>query len=81
MAEYELSNGAIIQVRSIGRKDQLVETEGVFMGYTSMAGAPCLVLENDDGMVLLSVHMVVSVRVLEEGVRKEEKNTPEELYR
>lgn len=80
MEEYNLTEGSIVEVETIGIKDKLLKFKGVFEGYTSLAGSPGLVLKTDNGRKIISAHMIVCVTIIEEGKKEKDEKTIHNLY-
>ena len=75
-----LTKGSKYRIKSLGTREELTETIGVFKGYTSMAGDEGMVLElgkehgDDKGLTrVLPLHMIIFIDIITPAEEHEER--------
>jgi hypothetical protein len=87
MEELQLTLGSKYVVRSIMTREQVLETEGVFKGITTIGTNDALVMElgasagkQKGKLRVIPTHMVVSIDILESVKSAEKKSEDENLH-
>lgn len=86
--ETFFTKGSTYRIRSLGTKEQLIESQGEFLGFTpiGMSGeAIVLLLDGSGGATkggkrAVPVHMILSVDVLKEATTPERKEEAEAAH-
>jgi hypothetical protein len=68
--KFVLTEGSKYLIQSIGKRDELLITEGTFLGYTRIGSdeALCMEMEGKKGKLrILPVHMILAMDVISEA--------------
>lgn len=85
MEELKLTVGSKYLVRSVLTREQVLETEGVFKGITTIGTSDALVLEVKEGkqkgkLRCIPTHMITSVDILEAAEPADAKREDENVH-